>query len=74
MALRRVAGMNVGCPQPVDRMGHELHQQPAGPPLPALAGDDRTDAEADPARNLLRLAEILMCGLLETLARQRHDA
>ena len=74
VAFRRIAGVKIGGTQAFGRGRHELHDQPAGAPGKAATGQDRADAQANPARNLLGLAEILVSGLFQALPVERDDA
>ena len=74
-AFRRVAGMEVGHPRALRRLGQELQQHAAGPPAVAGAGRHLlADREPHPGRDLLRAFEVFVRGVLQAAAVERDQA
>ena len=76
-AFRRVAGMQIGLPRALRRLGQELQQHAAGAPamLAAIAAAPfLADREPHPGRDLLGAQEIFMRGVFQTAAVERDQA
>ena len=74
-ALRRIARMKIGLPRPLQRLGQKLQQHSAGAPATpeaVAAAPFLTDCQPHPGRNLFRAQEILMRGVFQAAAFERH--
>src|SRR4051794_40849937 len=77
-AFRRVAGMQIGLPRPLRRLGQKLQEHAAGAPAMfwtgAAAAPFFADREPHPGRNLLRTQKILVRGVFQAAALERDQA